>query len=39
MALTELSAGQYAAAMADYVAERSRGPVRYDADGKSVGQQ
>ena len=41
MALTELSAGQYAAAMAGYVAERSRsaaalgsrGPVRYDADG------
>tara|TARA_B100001179_G_scaffold181928_1_gene137307 strand:+ start:127 stop:1311 length:1185 start_codon:yes stop_codon:yes gene_type:complete len=41
MALTELSAGQHAAAMADYLAERSdaatalgsRGPVRYDADG------
>lgn len=41
MALTELSAGQHAAAMADYLAERSdaaaalgsRGPVRYDAEG------
>mgnify|MGYP003319724794 CR=1 FL=1 len=41
MALTELSAGQHAAAMADYLVERSdaaaalgsRGPVRYDADG------
>jgi ectoine hydroxylase-related dioxygenase (phytanoyl-CoA dioxygenase family) len=41
MALTELSADEHAAAMADYVAERnlaasalgSRGPLRYDADG------
>jgi hypothetical protein len=41
MALTELSADEHAASMADYVAERnlaasalgSRGPVRYDADG------
>ena len=41
MALTELSAGDHAAAMANYLAERSdaavalgsRGPVRFDAEG------
>ena len=41
MALTELSADDHAAAMADYLAERndaavalgSRGPVRFDAEG------